>query len=319
MDRDEKLDVGTGATADRSAQRTPPVQPLDANEEKAASRAAPPVGALGGVAGGAAVGTVIGGPAGTLVGAIAGALGGWWIGSAASNDIPYSEADDEYFRAHYETDEGRLADRGYSDVRPLYQLGHVARNNPDYRGRDFEAIEGDLRRGWTDDARRRYGEWDAVKQWVRAGYTRDDQPSRQASHGAIAQPGDIAGSAPTTEEHDAAVEGAIGGSGSWNADFAGRPRGYIDPAAGADLGGTESHHRASFSDPAPGFPDREVGSSGAALEGHQHTSSSSQPDWMETPTDQGGFGERIRGGTNADDARPASDAPERDPRADDRR
>jgi hypothetical protein len=71
----------------------------------------------------------------------------------------------------------------------------------------------------------------------------------------------------TPPGHDPANEGTVGGSGSWNADFAGRPRGFIDPAAGADMGGTESHHRATFSDPAPGFPERQVGSSGAGLDG----------------------------------------------------
>src|SRR3954468_13473808 len=97
---------------------------------------------VGGAAAGAA-GAAIGafaGPVGMLVGGLAGIVGGWWAGkSAAEAANKYSDTDDRYYRETYEGSSTRLADRSYDQVRPAYQLGHVAGMNPDYADRDFEA------------------------------------------------------------------------------------------------------------------------------------------------------------------------------------
>ena len=130
--------------------------------------------AAGGISGGlagAAIGS-IGGPVGTLIGGLAGVIGGWWAGrSIAEAAKDYGDLDDRHYRTHYETS-SRLADRTFDDVRPAYQLGHIASRNPDYRGRDFDAVESDLRRGWSDDIGSRYGDWSAVRSYAREGYTR---------------------------------------------------------------------------------------------------------------------------------------------------
>lgn len=127
-------------------------------------------GISGGLAG-AAIGS-IGGPVGTLIGGLAGVVGGWWAGrSIAEAAKDYGATDDTYYRKHYETS-SRLADRTYDDVRPAYQLGHLASRNPDYSGRDFDTVEKDLQRGWTDEIGARHGDWDSVRGYAREGYKR---------------------------------------------------------------------------------------------------------------------------------------------------
>jgi hypothetical protein len=127
-------------------------------------------GGIGGVLAGAAAGSVVG-PVGTVIGGIAGAMGGWWTGRAvAEAATAVTTEDDNYYRKHYETAPGRLADRSYDDVKPAYYLGHVASRNPDYRNRPFEELEPDLRRGWSSNAR--YGSWDIMRNYAAAGYAR---------------------------------------------------------------------------------------------------------------------------------------------------
>src|SRR5687767_10932760 len=143
--------------------------------------------AAGGVSGGlagAAIGS-IGGPVGTLIGGLAGVIGGWWAGrSIAEAAKDYGDEDDRYYRTHYEG-ASRASDRTYDDVRPAYQLGHIASRNPDYRGRDFETVETDLRRGWSDDIGARHGNWDAVRGYAREGYTRGSSTLAATSAGAV--------------------------------------------------------------------------------------------------------------------------------------
>jgi len=143
--------------------------------------------AAGGVSGGlagAAIGS-IGGPVGTLIGGLAGVIGGWWAGrSIAEAAKDYGDEDDRRYRTHYETG-SRGADRSYDDVRPAYQLGHLASRNPDYRGRDFDAIEPDLRRGWSDDVSTRHGDWSSVRNYAREAYTHGSSTLAATSAGSI--------------------------------------------------------------------------------------------------------------------------------------
>jgi hypothetical protein len=122
---------------------------------------------------GAAVGSLVG-PVGSIIGGIAGAIGGWWSGRAISEAVEKLTEDDEtYYRQHYhKSTAARPVERTYDDARPAYHLGHIAGMNPEYKGRQFEEIEADLQRGWNDDVRSRYGEWDAVRGYVEAGFKR---------------------------------------------------------------------------------------------------------------------------------------------------
>ena len=134
-------------------------------------------GGVAGAATGAALGS-LGGPIGTLIGALAGALGGWWSGRAISEAASTFTDDDElYYRDYHSSTASRLADqpaaaRSYDDVRPAYQLGHLASRNPDYANRTFDDVETDLRRGWTSDVSARHGEWDAVRPYARDAFER---------------------------------------------------------------------------------------------------------------------------------------------------
>ena len=129
-------------------------------------------GGISGVLAGAALGS-LGGPLGTIIGGLAGAVSGWWAGRAIAEAASHiTHDDDAAFRSHYERSPNRLADRPYDDVRPAYQLGHLASRNPDYANRNFDDVEGDLRRGWTDDVRSRHGEWESVRGYARDAYDR---------------------------------------------------------------------------------------------------------------------------------------------------
>ena len=123
-------------------------------------------GGISGVLAGAAIGSA-GGPIGTIIGGIAGAVGGWWSGRAVSEAATrLTHDDDKYYRGHYEGSSNRLADRSYDDVRPAYHVGHIAAHNPDYKDRDFDVVESDLRKGWDT----KYGEWDSMRGYARHGF-----------------------------------------------------------------------------------------------------------------------------------------------------
>lgn len=136
-------------------------------------------GGISGVVVGAAIGSV-GGPVGTLIGGIAGAVGGWWAGHAVAEAAQeYTAGDDAVYRNHYDNSPDRLADRDYESVSPAYRLGHLAARNPDYRGRPFDDIEDELRRGWDGGASQTYGEWNTVRGYVRDAYDRSASASEQ--------------------------------------------------------------------------------------------------------------------------------------------
>ena len=124
-------------------------------------------GGIGGVAAGAAIGSIAG-PIGTVIGGIAGAVGGWWAGRAvAEAATAVTTDDDNYYRKHY--DATPIGDRSYDQVRPAYHIGQIAARNPDYRGRSFDDVDADLRRGWAADHAQT---WDSVRSYASEGYRR---------------------------------------------------------------------------------------------------------------------------------------------------
>ncbi len=131
------------------------------------------VGSVSGVVAGAAIGSAAG-PIGTIIGGIAGAVGGWWAGHAVAEAThKFTQEDDSYYRERFANTTDRLADRGYDDIRPAYQLGHIASMNPDYNGRSFEEVEPDLQRGWGNDLRARHGDWSTVRPYAQEAYSRN--------------------------------------------------------------------------------------------------------------------------------------------------
>ncbi len=132
-------------------------------------------GGLTGIASGAAIGS-IGGPVGTVIGAIAGAVGGWWTGKQISDvATSYTDSHDATYRNHFEGQSGNMGGQleSYDRARPAYQLGHLASQNPDYRGKSFDQVEGDLSRGWNADAEKQVGySWNDARGAVAEGYAR---------------------------------------------------------------------------------------------------------------------------------------------------
>ncbi len=139
------------------------------------------VGGVSGTVAGAAIGSVAG-PIGTVIGGIAGAVGGWWAGRSVSEAAKrFDDHADNNYRQSYESRSDRLADRTYEDVRPAYQLGHLASENPDYTGKNFESIEEDLQRGWSNDLRARHGDWSTIRPFAQEGYTARSSVSTRES------------------------------------------------------------------------------------------------------------------------------------------
>jgi hypothetical protein len=145
----------------------------DTNRPSAADHIGQAAGGITGVVAGAAIG-VTAGPVGVLLGGIAGAIGGWWSGRAiaeAAEDI--TAADEQFYREDYQRVERRvdLAQRaGFDEARRAYLLGDLASANPDYRGRRFEDVEGDLARGWESDPARS-GDWPLVREYASVGWS----------------------------------------------------------------------------------------------------------------------------------------------------
>lgn len=129
------------------------------------------VGGLTGAAVGIAIGS-IGGPLGVLIGGLAGALGGWWTGREVSAVAARRRFEHDARDLAVHDLEARTA-KGvglYEDRDSLYELGYVASENPEYRGRRFEDIEGELRRGWSTMSHHSYGDWEGVRERVRQGF-----------------------------------------------------------------------------------------------------------------------------------------------------
>ena len=129
------------------------------------------VGGIGGTLAGAAIGSAAG-PLGTIIGGLAGAAGGWWAGEKAGRALEDMGEHEPEYRKHFESSrrgEGAPRDLSYDDARLGYSVGHMAGRNPDYRGRSFDDVETDLRRGWSDTSGRRY---DDLRPYVRHGYER---------------------------------------------------------------------------------------------------------------------------------------------------
>lgn len=103
----------------------------------------------------------------TLMRSAADTLSEWWSGSQAR--AAANSWDDEQERTSRQHFESAGADRSFDDVRPLYQFGHVAGQNPEYQGRSFSDVEPELRRAWESD-RNRSGEWPELRGYVGFGY-----------------------------------------------------------------------------------------------------------------------------------------------------
>jgi hypothetical protein len=107
---------------------------------------------------------------GSMIRTVARSVGGWWSDRRPDDAArSFDERAENSCRTHFES--ARRSRSSYDSVRPLYQFGHLAGQNPDYQGRSFEEVESDLRNAWSDDQRTRYGEWESVRDYVSGGYS----------------------------------------------------------------------------------------------------------------------------------------------------
>lgn len=107
-------------------------------------------------------------PLAAVLGTVAGTLGGWWA-RAAENRWELSQADEEACRQHFTSITVVSPGMTYERARTGYALGYVASRNPDYVGRPFEELEGDLRRGFGEEHEHSY---DSLREFTRYGYER---------------------------------------------------------------------------------------------------------------------------------------------------
>ncbi|MGQ0815487.1 MAG: hypothetical protein ACT4O1_13700 [Gemmatimonadota bacterium] len=120
-------------------------------------------GGLAGKAGDTAVNLM-----GSMIRTVAGTVGGWWTDRTPDKALAtFGEREDRACRTHFEN---TRRGSSYDTVRPLYQFGHLAGQNPDYQGRSFEDVEVDLRSAWSPDQARTHGDWDSVRDYVNTGY-----------------------------------------------------------------------------------------------------------------------------------------------------
>ncbi len=128
------------------------------------------LGAGAGAAVGAAWGT-LGGPIGTIIGGLAGAVGGWWAARSATEQHLFNLDDDNYYRGRHDSLHATSSASRYSydDVRPAYQIGHLAGANPDYGSQSFSDIEPHLKGAYTTAGQ---NNWDDVRGYANEGYER---------------------------------------------------------------------------------------------------------------------------------------------------
>jgi hypothetical protein len=59
--------------------------------------------------------------------------------------------------------------RQYTDYEPAYRYGYVLATDPRYRDREWDVIEPEARRGWSEHSR---GRWEEFKDAVRRAWDR---------------------------------------------------------------------------------------------------------------------------------------------------
>ncbi len=173
------------------------------------------LGAGAGAAVGAAWGT-LGGPIGTIIGGLAGAVGGWWAARSATEQHLFNLDDDNYYRGRHDTvnASGTASRFSYDDVRPAYQMGHLAGANPDYGNRSFDDIEPHLKGAYNTAG---HDNWDDVRGYASEGYERGrtvaPQRGKDSTSGnmiAGGMSGSATGGASTMDrEHSLRPEGGV--------------------------------------------------------------------------------------------------------------
>jgi hypothetical protein len=105
------------------------------------------MGSAGGAAAGAAAGALLGGPVGAVVGGAIGAVAGGAAGHVAGEAVNPT-VEDAYWSKSYKTRPYYREGQTYAEYQPAYRYGWEAGARPEYKGRRFHEIEGNLEEGW---------------------------------------------------------------------------------------------------------------------------------------------------------------------------
>ena len=125
-------------------------------------------GALGGAVAGAVAGTAIGGPVGAVVGGVAGAVGGAAAGHGLAEAVNPT-VEDAYWRETYMT-RPYVSGEPYDVYQPAYR--YAWESYPEYRGRRFDEVESDLKRGWEKTTHAAKLGWEKAKHATRDAWHR---------------------------------------------------------------------------------------------------------------------------------------------------
>ncbi|HSE41538.1 MAG TPA: glycine zipper domain-containing protein [Acidobacteriota bacterium] len=126
-------------------------------------------GGIAGAAAGATIGTAAGGPLAGALGAAVGAIIGGAAGDAISDKID-PKIEEAYWEENFRKRPYYKTGDRYEDYLPAYRFGWESANHNEYRDRDFDAAESDLRNRWKEQ--HSHKPWDEVHHMVREGYMR---------------------------------------------------------------------------------------------------------------------------------------------------
>ena len=128
-------------------------------------------GSATGAAGGAAIGAAVGGPVGAVVGGVVGAVAGGAAGHAAGEAVnPTLET--TYWRENYTKRPYYTSGTSFDSYEPAYRYGWETAGRPEYKGKKFEEIEGNLGSGWDKVKGKTELKWDQAKLATRDAYNR---------------------------------------------------------------------------------------------------------------------------------------------------
>jgi len=105
-------------------------------------------GAAGGATAGAAVGAAFAGPIGFVAGGVAGAVIGGLAGKGAAEGVNPTD-ENAFWRNNFKSRPYVRPDSTYDEYLPAYQYGWESHSLA--AGRDWDALETDLRKNWEKD------------------------------------------------------------------------------------------------------------------------------------------------------------------------
>ena len=160
---------------------TPDSNPDPITGEKGSHPFGVATGGAGGAATGAAIGGAVGGPIGAAVGAAVGAVAGGLAGKGIAEAVNPT-VEEEYWRGEFKNRPYYKRGTDYDTYSPYYKYGYESATRPEYHGRKFEEVEGQLENEWPSyrgTAKTEFGEYKGA---TRDAYERASSSIERAGH-----------------------------------------------------------------------------------------------------------------------------------------